>query len=234
MQRVGAERGEIDRVRESYARRRASESEWNALDPAVHLPVQEKERAMVRVLAGQRLAPLSDKRVLEIGCGTGDDLLSLIRLGFEPANMVGCELLEHRARAARHRLPEAARVICGDATEVELPPESFDVVMQSTVFTSLLDAAFQKRLADRMWALLRPGGGVLWFDFVYDNPRNPDVRGVPLSRIRELFPQGTITTRRLALAPPIARRVTAIHPALYGIVNLVPALRTHVLCWIGK
>jgi hypothetical protein len=24
-----------------------------------------------------------------------------------------------------------------------------------------------------MWALTKPGGGILWYDFVYDNPRNP-------------------------------------------------------------
>lgn len=189
---------------------------------------------MVRLLAGQRLSPLGDKRLLEVGCGSGDDLLYMIRLGFDPENVVGCELMSHRAAAARHRLPQAAEVIEGDATTLDLPSGSFDVVMQSTVFTSLLDQAFQKRLADRMWDLVRPGGGVLWFDFIYDNPRNPDVRGVPLSRVRELFPEGVAVHRRLGLAPPIARRVTAVRPALYGVVNLVPALRTHVLCWIAK
>ena len=41
-----------------------------------------------------------------------------------------------------------------------------------------------------MWRWVRPGGGVLWYDFTFDNPRNPDVRGVPLARVRELFPHG--------------------------------------------
>ena len=30
-----------------------------------------------------------------------------------------------------------------------------------------------------MWAAVKPGGGVLWYDFTVDNPRNADVRGVP-------------------------------------------------------
>jgi hypothetical protein len=85
-----------------------------------------------------------------------------------------------------------------------------------------------------MWALAKPGGGVLWYDFIFNNPRNPDVRGVPLHRIRQLFPAGKIHHWKLTLAPPLSRRVTRLHPVLYSVFNLVPFLRTHVLCWIEK
>jgi hypothetical protein len=108
------------------------------------------------------------------------------------------------------------------------------VVLQSLVFSSILDDAFQAALARRMWQLVRPGGGVLWYDFVYDNPANPDVRGVPVRRVRELFPEAAIVIRRVTLAPPISRRVCRIHPAAYGVFNALPFLRTHVLCWLSK
>jgi len=85
-----------------------------------------------------------------------------------------------------------------------------------------------------MWELTKRGGGVLWYDFIYDNPENPDVRGVPIRRIRELFPEGRMRYWRLTLAPPIARRVCRIHPCLYYVFNVFPFLRTHVLCWIAK
>lgn len=225
---------EIDRIRERYARRREREATWDNLAPDTYLPMQEKERALIRWLGSCGIAPLSERRLLDIGCGNGGDLLGLIRLGFEPANLVGCELLEHRADAARRRLPAALRIECGDALAAPLEDASFDIVMQSTVFTSLLDADFQQRLADRMWSLARPGGGILWFDFVYDNPSNPDVRGVPRRRIRELFPNGEMRCWRVTLAPPIARRVTRVAPALYGALDAFPFLRTHVLCWIAK
>ncbi len=113
-------------------------------------------------------------------------------------------------------------------------PESLDIVMQATVFSSLIDDAFQQRLASVMWSAVKRGGGVLWYDFTVNNPRNPDVRGVPLSRVRTLFPQGRISARRVTLAPPIARPLARLHPALYTMFNTVPLLRTHVLCWIGK
>jgi hypothetical protein len=153
-------------------------------------------------------------------------------------NLVGNELLEERAEMARRRLPEGIKILVGDAAEINLDEGPFDVVYQSTVFTSILDDGFQQKLADRMWALVKPVGGVLWYDFIFNNPRNPDVRGVPLKRIRELFPQGIMDSWRITLAPPISRRVCwlvcRIHPALYSLFNLFPFLRTHCLCWIQK
>ena len=85
-----------------------------------------------------------------------------------------------------------------------------------------------------MWRWVKPGGGVLWYDFTVDNPRNPDVRGVPLARVRALFPEGRVQARRITLAPPIARAVTRVHPSLYTLFNTLPPLRTHVLAWIEK
>jgi hypothetical protein len=108
------------------------------------------------------------------------------------------------------------------------------VVLASTVFSSILDDDFQRDLARVMWSFTRPGGGVLWFDLTYNNPRNPDVKGVPIGRVRELFPEGKLKAWRLALAPPLARSVTRVHHSLYTLCNLTPLLRTHVVCWIGK
>jgi hypothetical protein len=110
----------------------------------------------------------------------------------------------------------------------------FDVVYQSTVFTSILDPAIQERLADRMWRCIRPGGFVLWYDGKYDNPSNRDVRGVGRARVRDLFPYGTLKARSLTLAPPLARRVVRWHPAGYALLNMVPLFRTHLLCSIRK
>ena len=39
---------------------------------------------------------------------------------------------------------------------------------------------------------------------------------------------------RLTLAPPLARLVCRVHPALYTMFNALPVLRTHVLAWLEK
>ena len=227
---------EVDAVRERYARRdsQAAQQRYSLLNESALLPRQEWERAVVRWAKRSGMAPLEPRSLLEVGCGNGANLLEFMRFGFQPENLVGNELLPERSEAARRLLPASVRVIAGDATQMDVAPQSFDVVLQSTVFSSLLDTAFQQRLADAMWRWVKPGGGVLWYDFTYDNPNNPDVRGVPLRRICELFPQGRVEARRLTLAPPIARRVCGIHPSLYTVFNAMPFLRTHLLCWIEK
>ena len=78
------------------------------------------------------------------------------------------------------------------------------------------------------------GGAVLWHDFVYDNPRNPDVRAVPLARVRALFPAAQVQAQRVTLAPPIGRAACRVSPALYPLLNAVALLRTHVLCTLAK
>lgn len=226
---------EIAEVRERYRRRQSiSPSMYDPLQPDVYMTNQEKERALIRWLAWAGLTPVQDRSLLEIGCGSGTNLQQMIRLGFQPENLKGNELLDERVAEGRRLLPEAVEIYPGDATALNLPVSSFDVVYQSTVFSSILDDRFQRELAGRMWEWVKPGGGVLWYDFVYNNPSNPDVRGVPVYRIRELFPQGDLHVWRVTLAPPISRLVTRIHPSLYTLFNAVPLLRTHVLCWIRK
>jgi SAM-dependent methyltransferase len=219
-----------------YARRSAQglADRYSLLRPEVWQMVQERQRALLRLLAAQGIGDVSALRATEVGCGSGGNLLELLRLGFAPAHLSGVELLPERLAQARAVLPEAVALHAGDALGMAVPAHSLDIVYVSTVFSSLLDNAYQQRLANAMWDWLKPGGAVLWYDFTVDNPRNQDVRGVPVSRLRELFPQGRLRCCRVTLAPPLARAVTKVHPTLYSLFNALPWLRTHVLAWIDK
>ena len=220
-------------VAERYARRSAGDR-YSLLNPDVWQAVHERQRAMLAMFARRGWRDLPERRLVEVGCGSGALLLELLRFGFAPQHLSGIELLPARYEAARRILPPALSLHVGDAAAFELGAASQDIVLVSTVFSSLLDDAFQQRLADAMWRWTKPGGAVLWYDFTVDNPRNADVRGVPLRRIRALFPEAMIEHRRVTLAPPIARAVCRVHPCLYTVFNALPLLRTHVLCWLGK
>lgn len=215
-----------------YARRDDGDR-YSLLQPDVWQTWQERQRAMLALFRARRFE-LQAMRVVEVGSGSGVNLLDLLRMGFAPQHLQGVELLPERHAAARALLPAEVKLTVGDALQLALAPQSQDIVLVSTVFSSLLDDAFQQRLAAAMWRWTAPGGGVLWYDFTIDNPRNPDVRGVPLKRIRALFPQARPWHRRLTLAPPLARRVCRLHPGLYSLFNALPPLRTHVLCWLEK
>lgn len=224
---------ELELIKSRYARRGIKKNQYNILKPSVYLTIQERERALL-CLFSKKFSNIHEKKVLEIGCGSGDNLLQLIRLGFSPENLIGNELLEERVNAARRCLPNTVQIVAGDACALCFPSESFDVVYQSVVFSSILDNAFQERLATRMWDMVKPGGGIIWYDFIYNNPANPDVRGVTLQRVRKLFPEGKISYSRVTLAPPLSRWITRIHPNGYHLLNVFPFLRTHILAWIEK
>ena len=235
--RLGADRDagadETGAVAARYARRHDGDR-YSFLRPEVWQGVQERQRAMLKLFADLGLHDLAALRCVEVGCGGGGNLLELLRIGFAPEHLSGIELLPERHARARHMLPAAVEVTLGDAAAAEVAPASHDIVYVSTVFSSLLDRDFQQRLAARMWGWLRPGGGVLWYDFTVDNPRNRDVRGVPARRLGELFPEGAVRSRRVTLAPPLARAASRLHPGLYTVLNVLPPLRTHLLAWIGK
>lgn len=227
-------RSETDAVAERYARRAAMADRYSMLRPEVWQMVHERQRAMLRLFSRLGWTDLSQIDAIEVGCGTGGNLLELLRLGFAPERLAGVELLPDRLAQARAVLPAALRLYAGDACTLALPAASARLVLLSTVFSSLLDDPFQQRLAAALWQWVAPGGGVLWYDFTIDNPRNPDVRGVPVRRLRELFPQAKPSWQRVTLAPPLARALCRLHPTLYTVAGALPLLRTHVLAWLAK
>lgn len=224
---------EMAQVAKRYARRSGPER-YSMLQPDVWQLVQERQRAILQGLVRHGRHDLATYRLVEVGCGAGGNLLDFVRMGFAPHHLAGCELLPERMAMARRCLPETVVLWAGDAASAPIAPASQDLVFQATVFSSLLDDGTQQRLAQTMWSWLRPGGAILWYDFTVDNPRNRDVRGVPVARIRQLFPEGRLRWQRVSLAPPLARRACRLHPSLYTLFNALPWLRTHALAWIDK
>ena len=224
-------------IAEQYARRDAAvdAQRYSLFDAAALQAQQERLRAMRALWRRQGWAGLAGRSFTEVGCGSGGNLLDLLRLGADAQRLTGLELLPERVAAARACLPAAVRIELGDAAQAAVEPGSQDAVLAFTVFSSVLDDHQQQRLAAAMWAWVRPGGGVLCYDFAVGNPRNPDVRGVPPARVRQLFPGARLTLRRVTLAPPLARALAALHPAIVAPANeLLPFLRTHRLVWATK
>ena len=193
---------------------------------------QERLRAMVQLWRKHGWHSLADLQITEVGCGSGGNLHDLVRLGAEPRRLQGLELLPERATQARACLPSALAIHAGDAASATIVPGSQQAVLAFTLFSSLLDASFRTALAQQMWQWVAPGGGVLVYDFVVNNPRNPDVQGVPLAEVQRLFPQARLHSCRITLAPPVARRLPGgmITPC----AALLPFLRTHRLTWAVK
>jgi SAM-dependent methyltransferase len=193
---------------------------------------QERLRAMTRVWRAHGWSSLAGRSMLEVGCGSGGNLLDLLRLGATPEQLSGIELLPERANAARAALPNSVRILLDDACQCSISTGSQQAVLAFTLFSSLLDSNYRKHLARTLWQWVAPGGGVMVYDFTVNNPQNQDVRKLPLNELRSLFPDARLHSQRLTLAPPIARRLPA--PVLGAAAVLMHPLRTHRLTWAIK
>ena len=221
---------EADRILTEYARRaeEVPADLYAPTNPAQLFIHQGIERALVRMLRQADLVPLAGRRVLDVGCGYGQWLADLESLGAERALLAGVDLVPERAERARARLG-GADIRVGDATALPFEDGSFDLVLQSMMFSSILDPAAKRAAAAEMARVLARGGALLWYDFFVDNPRNRSVRGVGRREVRELFPGFSIQWRRVTLAPPLAR---ALAPRLHPLASALQAARvlnTHAL-----
>ena len=186
------------------------------------------------MLARRGCVPLDAKKILEIGCGTGYWLRQFVKWGARPENIVGIDLLPDRIAIAKQLCPEGVSLQCGNAANLEFPDASFDLILQSTVLTSVLDATMRRQIATEMLRVLKPHGLILWYDFRVENPRNPDVRAVKKRDIHQLFPGSRIDLRRITLAPPLARLLAPYSWLTCSLLEKIPWLCTHYLGVIEK
>lgn len=215
-------------------RKNISSDRYSILNPASILIEQEKERALIKWIKENNIEPLENKKLLEIGCGGGYNLLKFVRLGFKPQNIFANDLISERLQSARELLPSKVHFYEGSAMDLSFKENEFDIVFQSMVFSSILDSDYKIKLAEKLWQWVKPGGGILWYDFIYNNPSNKDVKGVSIAEVKKLFKVKKLYYKKLTLAPPIARIVTKVHPFLYYFFNSTYLLRTHLLIWIQK
>lgn len=177
----------------------------------------------------KRFNSIESIKILEVGAGTGDNLYFFKRFGLKWENIYANELLPDRIEILEKNFP-SLNIYKGDACDIATD-KVFDIVFQSTVFTSILDLQFKEKLANKMWSLLKPGGIVLWYDFIYDNPYNKDVKGVTKKEIKDLFSESSrIIFHKTTLAPAIGRKINKFYPCM----NIFPFLRTHVIAEIEK
>jgi ubiquinone/menaquinone biosynthesis C-methylase UbiE len=210
---------EPDRLLSDYARRDAEvpPERYAPANPA-HLFIRHGiERALIEMLGRAGALPLSERRVLDVGCGGGQWLADLETFGASRERLAGLDLVPER-----------------DAASLPWDDGSFDLVVQSMMFSSILDARVRERAAAEMARVLGGGGAVLWYDFFVAKPGNPGVRGVGKAEVRRLFPGFEMRWRRVTLAPPVVRLLV---PRLRPLASALQALRvldTHAMAVLKR
>jgi ubiquinone/menaquinone biosynthesis C-methylase UbiE len=216
--------GEVNRVYSGYARSRRKQRAWASDNPGNTAIRAELLSHLLRLGAGEIEG---DGAILDAGCGTGWFLGAMADAGVAPARLHGIDVLPRRVEAARQAVP-GAQVEVGDACRLGFPDESFSLVIQVTLLSSLGSReAIHKALGEAMRVLV-PGGLLAVYEPRVPNPLN---RHTHLLRDGDLDAAG-LTPRdqtSLTVVPALARRLGGRTQERYQRLARLPFLRTHRL-----
>lgn len=235
---TSAER-ELERIRAEYDRRRRQvpAEHWKVRLFVRHL----RERVILDELARAGAMPLEGRRVLDVGCGSGQWLADFETWGAARGNLAGIDLRPRTAALARRRLApsgsdpgDGADIREGSAGELPWPDASFDIVLQATMLSSILDPDMRARVAGEMTRVLAPGGVIVSYDMRIENRRNPQVRSVPKAELARLFEGMSMRARRVTLALPVSRRVVGRSWTAAAALERAGVLNTHLLAILRR
>ena len=225
---------EEHRIRSVYAERQKGRKDslyaWYLPDVLYNQYIVKKTMAMV--LFNNGLKALGKLEILDIGCGTGGWLRTLLDWGAVPGRLHGIDLLADRIAVAKKLSPHIDFQV---ATAWPIPFDrcSMDLITANTVFSSIIDPDARVALAEEMARVLRHDGHIMIYEFRVSHPRNPDTVGIRKNEIQRLFPEFSLKTKSLTLAPPLARKVVPLSPfAAHFLEIFFPFLRTHALYFL--
>lgn len=221
---------DLDRLRAEYLdreRRLAGRDTYTLFNPANLFIVQHRQRAVLALLRREGFYPLKGRAILEVGCGSGGVLREFLSFGADPGNIYGVDLLDWRVAKALKLSPNLS-LTCADAQCLPYRGASFDLVLQYTVFTSILDNNVKVNIAKEMQRVLKPNGLILWYDY-WLNPINHHSKGIRQTEIRSLFKNCRLSFRRITLAPPLTRFLSSAGWLICHFLECLRILNTHYL-----
>jgi ubiquinone/menaquinone biosynthesis C-methylase UbiE len=226
---------EINRLRSEYSdrdRRLKNSDIYSSFNKGNLFIIQQRHREISRLLSRNTTNKLSEANILELGCGRGGVIIELLHMGALNKNFIGVDLLIDKLKEARLQLPEIP-LFNADGQNLPFSNSTFDIVLQFTAFSSILDEQIKRNMATEMLRVLKIKGVILWYDF-WLNPTNKQTKGIRKQEIRSLFPGCTYDFHKITLAPPIARRLVPVSWILCMILEKLKIFNTHYLVGIKK
>jgi SAM-dependent methyltransferase len=226
---------DLRRLQQEYSRRAENlktHDLYSLENPAHQWMIADRRKEILSLLEKVEVGALSDLNILEIGCGSGGVMNEFIQLGATVAHLTGVDLLLDRLEQASDDLPDCSWI---NANGQYLPfqDESFDLLLQFTAFSSILDPGTKKDMAAEMLRVLKPGGHIVWYDFIW-NPTNSQTKGIGIKEIKSLFTGCNLFPSRITLAPPLTRLFLPRFPGLVDWLSSLKLFNSHLLVWIVK
>jgi len=137
---IESETDRLKKVYDDYRTSRSVQARWNAANHGNKAINQERCHVMRQIFRSDACPSLSASRVLEIGCGNGDVLASLIEMDAQTENLYGVDLLIKRLQDAKERYTHID-FQCGNAELLPFADGFFNIILFFTVFSSILNSA---------------------------------------------------------------------------------------------
>lgn len=132
------------------------------------IEVEEGNKQTVRNALLKELAPSKGKRILDVGCGTGDTVLEIAKKVEPSGKVIGIDLSPEGIAKAKEKAVEAglSNVVefrVADAEKLPFEDESFDAVISECVVCLTVD---KQHALNEKARVLKPGGRIVMHDVV--------------------------------------------------------------------
>ncbi|MGB8214206.1 MAG: class I SAM-dependent methyltransferase [Anaerolineales bacterium] len=221
---------DIARLRNEYEDRKhrfAGSDVYTWFNHANLFALHQRQRVILTMLQKNGFTDLQNLLILEMGCGGEGVLSEYLEFGVPPEKLFGVDLLIDRLFYARKRLP-GSFFFNADGQSLPFSSRAFDLVIQFTAISSILDSDVRCNICSDMLRVLKPQGMIISYDF-WLNPNNPQTRGVTPAEIQRLFPNCKYEFHKITLAPPLARRIVPISWTLALILENLKIFNSHYL-----
>src|SRR5690242_10001964 len=158
-----AELQRLQRVFGGYEQRGFTKSKWSSANDGNQVMLRERGRQLGRLLSQNGLLPLTSRRILDLGCGTGEVLAGFQQWGAGPENLFGVDLLAERVEMAARQFP-LLTFLQANAEDLPFSDGLFDIVGLFTVFSSILDANMARNITLEIGRVLASNGVIIWYD----------------------------------------------------------------------
>jgi ubiquinone/menaquinone biosynthesis C-methylase UbiE len=224
---------ELTRIRTAYAKRPATRCPTAFYDAAVVFLTQEAERAFMSLLRQNNLVPLETRKILDVGTGEAFFLRALLKYGARQSNLFGVDFW-HDLVCDGHAVLPSLGLVCGDARYLPFADNTFDIVTQQTMFSSVIDSNARARIAREMLRVVKPQGRIFSYDFRFKRPGDHDVCRIGAREMRRLFPGTKITFNTVGLLPQLARFLAPRSQLLCDLIGALWPVGTHYWTTIDK
>ena len=225
-------KSEVSRIQEVYRQRKEKGIGWSIFDPEVHFMYFELQRKYMETfkLCGVDKKNISQKKILDAGCGDGKFLRWLQDLGFE--SLFGIDVQDQEIINAQ-RINPSINFLSGSISNLPFESNYFDFVILSEVFSSILDDRMLSESANEIFRVLSPGGAVIFHDNTRPETTSAKLEGKSYLRhidknvLKRLFPQAEINYSYCLVNPLFTGALASVinRGVLNSIFRKIPFLK---------